>query len=125
MELIKVRASQLNGCAFCLDMHTQEALKHGERVERLSVLPGWRTTQYFTERERAALGLVEQITMIDRADVTDEHYDVLASVLTEAELSAVSWLAAVINTWNRIALLSGYTVGDAEPATAETVARPT
>lgn len=108
IELVKIRASQLNGCAFCLKMHTREAMENGETWERLAVLPGWRESQSFTDQERAALHLAEEITLIaeqqrdlDSGRDPRDHFDA-------AQLSAVTWLAIVINAWNRIALSSGY-----------------
>jgi len=110
VELVKIRASQLNGCAFCLRMHTADAVAHGETPERLAVLPGWWESQYFTPAEQAALQLTEQITLIsdhgrlpDRGVRPEDHLD-------ERQRAAVAWLAVVINAWNRIAITSHYPV---------------
>lgn len=109
-ELVKIRVSQLNGCAFCLRMHTRDAVAAGETADRLTVLPAWWESQYFTEQEQAALTLAERITHIG-----DEHTspapDVdIAEALSEQQIAAVTWLAIVINGWNRIAISSHYPV---------------
>jgi AhpD family alkylhydroperoxidase len=102
IELIKIRASQLNGCAFCLDMHAHDARKHGEEERRLYLLPAWRETTLFDEQERAALALTEQLTTLSQhQDVSDEVYDRAAEVFTQRQLTVVVWAATVINTFNR------------------------
>jgi AhpD family alkylhydroperoxidase len=102
IELVKIRASQLNGCAFCLDMHATDALRHGENQRRLNVLPAWRETRLFTEQERAALALTEALTDLPRhQDVSDEVYDQAAKAFTERQLTIVVWAATVINAFNR------------------------
>jgi AhpD family alkylhydroperoxidase len=101
-ELIKIRASQLNGCAYCLDMHWHDARKLGETERRLAVLPAWREVDLFTEQERAALALTEALTTLaEHQDVPDDVYDAAAKVFTERQLTVVVWAAAVINTFNR------------------------
>jgi AhpD family alkylhydroperoxidase len=111
VELIKIRVSQLNGCAFCLRMHTRDAVKAGETPERLAVLPTWRETDYFSAHERAALELSEAITFIAGEHVPDSVYAAAASHLSDAQIAAVSWLAIVMNTFNRVAIASRYVVG--------------
>lgn len=111
VELIKIRTSQINGCAFCLDMHTRDAMKAGETTERLAVLPAWRETTFFTERERAALRLAEAVTHIADGGVPDDVYRAAATALSEDEIAAATWVAVVINAWNRIAISSRYHVG--------------
>ncbi len=107
-ELVKIRCSQLNGCAFCLRMHTQDAIKLGETADRLAVLPGWRESQYFSQTEQAALQLAERVTQVgDPGRLPDGGGDP-AAVLTDAQIAAVIWVAVVINSWNRIAILSHY-----------------
>lgn len=102
VELIKIRASQLNGCAYCLDMHSRDARKKGEDERRLYVLSAWRETTLFNEQEAAALALTEAMTELSRhRDVPDEIYDRAAEVFTERQLTVVVWLATVINTFNR------------------------
>lgn len=111
VELIKIRTSQLNGCAFCLDMHTRDAMKAGETIERLAVLPAWRETTFFTERERAALLLAEAVTHIADGGVPDDVYRAAATALSADEIAAATWVAVLINAWNRIAISSRYHVG--------------
>lgn len=110
VELVKVRASQLNGCAFCLKMHCADAVKAGETADRLAVLAGWWESQYFTPEEQAALQIAENVTMIgDHGRLSDRGVDV-EGALTEKQIAAVTWLAVVINSWNRIAISSHYPV---------------
>ena len=109
-HLLRLRASQLNQCAYCVRVHTRDALASGESPDRLSVLPAWRETQYFTEKERAALELVEAITLIAEGQVPDAVYEQAAAKLAQDEISAIEWLAIVINAWNRIAIASRYPV---------------
>ncbi|MFF5790937.1 carboxymuconolactone decarboxylase family protein [Paeniglutamicibacter sp. NPDC012692] len=109
-ELIKIRASQLNGCSYCLRMHTRDALKLGESSDRLAVLPAWRESEYFSAVERAALALSESITLVSVDQVPRDTYTMAASVLTDAQVSAVAWLSAAINMFNRVAITSRYPV---------------
>jgi AhpD family alkylhydroperoxidase len=102
VELVKIRASQLNGCAYCLDMHSHDALKIGESQRRLLVLAAWRETDMFTEQERAALALTEAMTNLPaHQDVPDDVYDAAAEVFAERQLTILVWAIAVINTFNR------------------------
>jgi AhpD family alkylhydroperoxidase len=102
-ELIKIRASQINHCAFCLDMHTRDARKHGVSDQKLDVLAAWEEAGgLFTERERAALALTEAITELGDGHVPDEVYERAAEVFAERELGQVIALAVTINAWNRI-----------------------
>ena len=110
-HLLRLRASQINGCAYCVRMHTQDALSTGESIERISVLPAWRETGYFTPKERAALALVEAITNIADGQIPDAVYEEAASHLNESEISAIEWATITINAWNRIAIASRYPVG--------------
>jgi AhpD family alkylhydroperoxidase len=106
-ELVKVRASQINGCAYCLNMHTRDALKAGERPERLHVLAGWREAPtWFDDRERAALAFTEAVTRIGPHGVPDDIYDAAAEQFSEAELGALLFLVMVSNAWNRLAVTS-------------------
>lgn len=102
-ELIKIRASQINGCAFCLDMHTRDARKLGETEQRIYVLPAWRETNLFTAEEQAALALTEEVTNI-QGHVADATYKQAVSVLGEAKTAQVIMAAVTINAWNRIAI---------------------
>ena len=110
VELVKVRASHLNGCAFCLRMHSADAVKAGETADRLAVIAGWWESQYFTPEEQAALQIAENVTMIgDHGRLADRGVDVDV-ILSEKQIAAVTWLAVVINSWNRIAITSHYPV---------------
>lgn len=105
VELVKIRASQLNGCAFCLDMHTADALKHGESQRRLNLLAAWRETDLYNEQERAALELTEVLTRLSETrDLPDDVYEYATKVFTEDQYQAVVWLVMVINGWNRLAV---------------------
>jgi AhpD family alkylhydroperoxidase len=102
-ELIKIRASQMNHCAFCLDMHTRDARKHGVSEQKLDVLAAWEEAgDLFTDRERAALALTEAITNLGDGHVSDEVYSRAAAVFSERELGQVIAMAVTINAWNRI-----------------------
>jgi AhpD family alkylhydroperoxidase len=101
-ELIRIRASQLNGCAYCVDMHTKDARAAGETEQRLYALAAWRETPFFTDRERAALALTESITLAAQTHVPDEDFAQAAKVFTEAELGALVSLIVTINAWNAI-----------------------
>jgi AhpD family alkylhydroperoxidase len=110
VELLKIRTSQINGCAFCLRMHTRDSLEKGENPDRIAVLPAWEETGYFSETERAALRLTEAITGVSDGHVGDEDYDAAAAALTADQVSAVAWLATVMNAFNRVAITSRYRV---------------
>ena len=102
-ELIKIRASQINHCAFCLDMHTRDARKHGVSGQKLDVLAAWEeAASLFTDRERAALALTEAITELGNGNVPDDVYTRAAEVFSERELGQVIAMAVTINAWNRI-----------------------
>lgn len=109
-HLLRLRASQINQCAFCIRLHTRDALSSGESSDRISVLPAWRESEYFTEKERSALALIEAITLISDGQVPDSIYEQAAANLSKDEMLAVEWLSVVINTWNRIAISSRYPV---------------
>jgi AhpD family alkylhydroperoxidase len=102
--LVKVRASQLNGCSFCLDLHTREARTAGEREQRLYALPAWRDTTLFTARERAALALTEAVTFLTDGHVPDGVYQAAAQQFDQTELAHLLWTIAAINVWNRMAV---------------------
>lgn len=105
-ELIKIRVSQLNGCAFCLRAHTRDAIDKGETTDRLAVVAAWWESQLFTEQEQAALALAEDVTRLPVPEPS--AWD--NGSLSEDQVSAISWLAIVYNTWNRIAIRSHYPV---------------
>ncbi|GHD11755.1 alkyl hydroperoxide reductase AhpD [Streptomyces violarus] len=104
LELVRIRASQINGCAFCLDMHTRDARAQGETEQRLYTLNAWRETPFFTERERAALALTEAVTLVHDGRVPDAVYAEAAEVFDENQVAALIWAATVINAYNRIAI---------------------
>ncbi|MFF6875647.1 MULTISPECIES: carboxymuconolactone decarboxylase family protein [unclassified Streptomyces] len=104
LELVRIRASQINGCAFCLDMHTADARERGESERRLYTLNAWRETPFFTERERAALALTEAVTLVHDSRVPDAVYAEAAAVFDENQIAALIWAATVINAYNRIAV---------------------
>src|ERR1700755_2338212 len=101
--LIKIRSSQINGCAFCIDMHTKEARKAGETEQRIYALNAWRDTPFFTEEEKAILALTEEVTLIS-GHVKDETYTQAAKVLDETYLAQVILAIITINVWNRIGI---------------------
>lgn len=103
-ELIKTRASQMNGCAYCINMHVRDALKQGETTQRLFLLDAWRETTLFTDKERATLALTEAMTFITNGHVPDDVYNEAAKHLTEKELAAVIMTIVTINAWNRISI---------------------
>lgn len=109
-HLLRLRASQLNQCAYCVRLHTRDALASGESVDRVSVLPAWRETGYFNAKERSSLELIEAITLISDGQVPDSVYEQAAAHLSSDEILAVEWLSVVINAWNRIAISSRYPV---------------
>lgn len=116
LELIKLRASQINGCAYCIDMHAKEARDAGETEQRLHGLAAWREAPYYTDRERALLAWTEAVTRLDREDVDDATWERVRQVLDEGEIA--DWTVAIIaiNAWNRwnVALRTeagGYEVG--------------
>lgn len=109
-HLLRLRASQINQCAFCVRLHARDALASGESSDRVAILAAWKETEYFNPKERAALELVEAITLISDGQVPDAIYEQAAVNLSKEEVSAIEWLAVVINTWNRIAISSRYPV---------------
>lgn len=118
LELVKVRASQLNGCAHCLEMHTKEARAMGESDDRLHLIAVWREAPVFTERERAALLWCEELTLISEREVPDELYAEVRKSFTEEELWRLTLAIVVINSYNRLAIAFRAPVGDFVPRTA-------
>ncbi|HTO40449.1 MAG TPA: carboxymuconolactone decarboxylase family protein [Rhizomicrobium sp.] len=104
IELVKTRASQINGCAFCLDMHTSDARKAGESEIRLYMLSAWHESSRFTEKERAALAWTEALTLISQTHAPDDVYAELLKHFSEAEVVNLTLLITTINAWNRIAI---------------------
>ncbi|RFS20452.1 carboxymuconolactone decarboxylase family protein [Chitinophaga silvatica] len=103
-ELIKIRASQLNGCVFCLNMHTRDARKQGETEQRIYALSAWEEAPYYTDRERAALALTEAITLVSSTHVPDSVYNEALKVFTPEEIGKIIMNIVIINSWNRIAV---------------------
>ena len=101
-DLIRIRASQLNGCAYCIDMHTKDARAAGETEQRIYALPAWRETPYFTTRERAALAFTESVTLLAQTRVPTAAYNEVAAVYTPDEIAALVSLITVINAWNTV-----------------------
>jgi len=115
-ELIRVRASQLNGCAYCIDMHTKDARAAGETEQRLYALPAWRETPFFTARERAALAFTENVTLMAQTHVPTEAYDEVAAVYGADEIAALVSLIVAINAWNTVGVSTRtWTPGSYEP----------
>ena len=104
LELMKVRASQINGCAYCIDMHTKDARAAGETEQRLYALNAWRETPFFTDRERAALEWTEALTLISTHGVPDELYERVSKHFNEGEMVNLSLAVVTINGWNRLAI---------------------
>jgi AhpD family alkylhydroperoxidase len=102
MGLVKVRASQMNGCAFCIHMHSKDAREHGESEERLYLLNAWREAPCFSERERAALAWAEALTLLPETHAPDADYEAMKAQFTEEEQVKLTLLIATINSWNRI-----------------------
>lgn len=110
-ELIKIRSSQINGCAYCLDMHCTDALKNGETPQRIFVLSAWRETELFTEEEKAILALTEEITGIHQNGLTEETYRKAAGFFDANYLSQLIIAIVTINAWNRIAISTHLQIG--------------
>jgi AhpD family alkylhydroperoxidase len=107
IEFVKIRASMLNGCAFCLDMHTRDARKLGESERRIFLLGAWREADLFSEQERAALALTDAMTLLPEAqDVPDEVYQQATAAFTDDQYRAVAWAVTVINAFNRLGVTS-------------------
>ncbi|MFD5050201.1 carboxymuconolactone decarboxylase family protein [Streptomyces tendae] len=116
VELVNIRVSQLNACAYCLNVHTRAALRGGETTQRLGVLPAWRDTELFSPAERAALALAEVTTHPADANAQSAAYAQARGVLSEDQISAVIWVAISINAFNRVSVLSKHPVRGASPA---------
>lgn len=104
IELIKMRASQINGCAFCLDMHSKDALKNGETAQRLFLLNAWRETDLFTIEEQVILEATEEITLINQHGLSSDTYEKALSIFGENRLAQIIMAIVTINAWNRIAI---------------------
>jgi AhpD family alkylhydroperoxidase len=116
LELVRLRASQINGCAFCIDMHTKDARANGESEQRLYALTAWRETPFFTDRERAALEWTEAITLISQEHAPDSIYEKVRQLFTEEELVHLTLAINAINGWNRLAIGFRAVPGEYQPA---------
>ena len=115
IELIKIRCSQINGCAYCLDMHTKDARAAGETEQRIYTLSAWYETPFFSDREQAALAWVERVTRIADGAPSDALYQKTREQFSEKEIADLTWAAVAINGWNRIALSFGNVAGTYQP----------
>lgn len=116
IHLIKLRASQINGCAYCLDMHWKDLRAIGENEQRLYSLDAWRECPYYTDRERAALEWAEAVTLVTNGHVPDAVYESARRFFTAKELADLTLAAATINAWNRLAIASRTEAGTYQPA---------
>ena len=116
LELVKTRCSQINGCAYCIDMHTKDARASGETEQRLYALSAWRETPFYTDSERAALEWAEALTLISENDMGDELYEHVLQHFSEEEVVKLSMAVVAINGWNRLAIASRALPGSYEPA---------
>ena len=126
-HLLKLRASQINGCAFCIGMHSDEALRDGDSAERLLLLDAWRESSAFSEKERAALDWIEELTLIAQSHASQESFDGLKRFFSEEEIAYLTLTGAAINAWNRIAIASRGQYDPAmfhKPAAATRVGEP-
>ena len=114
-ELVNLRASILNGCAYCVDMHTKDARKGGETEQRLYAVAAWHEAPFFDERERAALALTDAVTLISDGQVPREVWDQAAEHFEPRELAQLVWAITAINSWNRIAISTRMLPGEYEP----------
>lgn len=120
LELVKMRASQINGCAFCIDMHARDARGHGETEQRLYALNAWRETPFFTDRERAALEWTEAVTEVTRGHVPDAVYESARREFDERELVNLTLAVVAINGWNRLAISFRAVPGGHPPPATDT-----
>ena len=115
LDLIKIRASQMNGCAYCIDMHTKDARARGETEQRIYALNAWRETPFFTDRERAALEWIESVTRVADTHVPDAAYETARTQFSEPEVVALTFAAVAINGWNRLAIALRAPAGTYQP----------
>lgn len=119
-ELVKLRASQINGCAYCMDMHTRDALATGESEKRLNAVEEWRETTLFSERERAALAWTEALTLMSENEISDTLYKTVRGFFSEEELMALTMAVIAINGWNRLAISFRTDPGSYDPSKVKT-----
>jgi AhpD family alkylhydroperoxidase len=108
IALVKMRASQINGCAFCLDMHSKDARKDGETEQRLYLLNAWRDAPFYSERERAALAWTEHLTRVSTDGAPQKAYDRLSATFSPVEIANLTVLIGLINLWNRVSIAGGF-----------------
>jgi AhpD family alkylhydroperoxidase len=116
LELVKLRASQINGCAYCVDMHTKDARAHGETEQRLYAVVVWREAPFFTERERAALAWTEAVTLVSQEQVPDNGFELARKEFSDKELVDLTMAVIAINGWNRLAISFRTVAGTYQPA---------
>ena len=116
LELVKMRASQINGCAYCLDMHWKDLCAVGEREQRLYSLDAWRESPYYTDRERAALQWTEAVTQVAKDQVPDAVYEAVRPHFSDKELADLTLAVATINAWNRLSIAARLTPGTYVPS---------
>ncbi len=124
LHLVKTRASQINGCAWCLDMHTKDARADGETEQRLYALSAWRETPFYTSRERAALAWTESVTLVSQTDVPDQVYEEARKQFSEKELVDLTMAVIAINGWNRLNVAFRTVPGTYQPSKQVTGASP-
>jgi AhpD family alkylhydroperoxidase len=122
LHLLKLRASQINGCAYCIDMHSKDARALGETEQRLYALDAWRETPFYTDRERAALAWIEALTLVSETHVPDAVYEEAKKHFSEKEIVDLTILATTINMWNRLAISMRLVPGLYQPAKSSAVA---
>ena len=121
LHLVEFRVSQINGCAYCLDMHSKDLRNDGDTEQRLYMLPAWRESPFYTDRERAALAWTEAVTNLHEGHVPDAVYDLARSQFSEKELADLTWAVAAINAWNRLNIAFRTTPGTYQPGQFSTV----
>jgi len=122
LHLLKLRASQINGCAYCIDMHSKDARALGETEQRLYELDAWRETPFYTDRERAALAWIEAITLVSETHVPDVVYEEMKQHFSEKEIVDLTILSTTINMWNRLAISMRAVPGHYQPAKSSSAA---
>ena len=123
LKLVEIRASQINGCAYCIDMHTKDARARGETEQRLYALPAWRATPFYTDRERAALAWTEAVTLIGQGPVPDTLYEEARRHFSERELVDLTLALVAINGWNRLSIAVRTVPGTYQPKAPSSAAR--
>ena len=119
LELVRMRASQINGCAYCLDMHSKDARAHGETEQRLYALNAWSETPFYSDRERAALAWTEAVTLVSREHVPDTEYEAVRQHFSEEELITLTLAITSINSWNRLCISFRVVPGTYQPKPME------